>query len=61
MASEDVGLADPGALPLAVAGMQTMHAIGMPEGALALAEVAILPSRSSQEQYHPNRLQRCGR
>ena len=41
MASEDVGLADPGALPLAVAGMQTMHAIGMPEGALALAEVAI--------------------
>ena len=41
MASEDVGLADPAALPLAVAGMQTMHAIGMPEGALALAEVAV--------------------
>ena len=41
MASEDVGLADPGALTLAVAGMQTMHAIGMPEGALALAEVAV--------------------
>ena len=41
MASEDIGLADPGALPLAVAAMQTMHAIGMPEGALALAEVAV--------------------
>jgi len=40
-ASEDVGLADPQALPLAVAAMQAMHFIGMPEGALALAEAAI--------------------
>ncbi len=41
IASEDIGLADPTALPAAVAGMQAMHAIGMPEGALALAQVAI--------------------
>ena len=40
-ASEDVGLADPQALPLSVAAMQAMHFIGMPEGALALAEAAI--------------------
>jgi putative ATPase len=40
-ASEDVGLADPQALPLAMAAMQAMHFIGMPEGALALAEAAI--------------------
>ena len=40
-ASEDVGLADPQALPLAIAAMQAVHFIGMPEGALALAEVAI--------------------
>jgi putative ATPase len=40
-ASEDVGLAEPQALPLAVAAMQAMHFIGMPEGALALAEAAI--------------------
>ena len=40
-ASEDVGLADPQALPLAVAAMQAVHLIGMPEGALALAEAAI--------------------
>ena len=41
MASEDIGLADPQALPLAVAAMQAIHFSGLPEGALALAEVAI--------------------
>ncbi|MGH9784210.1 MAG: replication-associated recombination protein A, partial [Terriglobia bacterium] len=40
-ASEDIGLADPQALPLAVAAMQAVDLIGMPEGALALAEAAI--------------------
>ena len=40
-ASEDVGLADPQALPLAIAAMQAIHFVGMPEGALALAEAAI--------------------
>ena len=41
MASEDIGLADPQALPLTVAAMQAVHFVGMPEGALALAETAI--------------------
>ncbi|MBI4464401.1 MAG: replication-associated recombination protein A [Acidobacteria bacterium] len=40
-ASEDVGLADPQALPLTIAAMQAVDFIGMPEGALALAEAAI--------------------
>ena len=40
-ASEDVGLADPQALPLAVSAMQAVLRIGMPEGALALAEAAV--------------------
>jgi putative ATPase len=40
-ASEDVGLADPQALPLAVSAMQAVQFIGMPEGALALAEASI--------------------
>jgi putative ATPase len=39
-ASEDVGLADPQALPLAVAAQQAVHFLGMPEGALALAELS---------------------
>jgi putative ATPase len=40
-ASEDVGLADPGALTLALAAKEAVHFIGMPEGALALAEIAV--------------------
>jgi putative ATPase len=38
MATEDIGLADPTALPLCIAAQQAVHFIGMPEGALALAE-----------------------
>ncbi len=41
MASEDIGLADPQALPLAVAALQSVQAVGLPECVLALAEVAI--------------------
>jgi putative ATPase len=40
-ASEDVGLADPQALVLAMAAQQAVHFIGMPEGALALAELVV--------------------
>ncbi len=41
MASEDIGLADPGALRLAIAAMQAADFIGRPEGDLALAEAAV--------------------
>lgn len=40
-ASEDIGNADPQALPLALAGMNAYHALGSPEGELALAQVAL--------------------
>lgn len=40
MASEDIGLADPQALPLAVSAAQAVELVGMPEGALALVEAA---------------------
>jgi putative ATPase len=40
-ASEDVGLADPQALPLTIAAQQAVHFIGLPEGALALAEAVV--------------------
>jgi putative ATPase len=40
-ASEDVGLADPQALPLAMAAQGAVHFLGLPEGALALAELAV--------------------
>lgn len=40
-ASEDVGLADPQALPIAISAMQAFHFIGVPEGNLALAQAAV--------------------
>jgi len=40
-ASEDVGMADPQALAIAMAAQQAVHFIGMPEGDLALAEAAV--------------------
>ena len=40
MASEDIGLADPQALTLAMSAQQAMHFLGQPEGALALAQCA---------------------
>ena len=41
MASEDIGLADPNALRLAVAAKDAYHFLGKPEGELALAEITI--------------------
>lgn len=39
LASEDIGNADPQALTLATSGLQAVHAIGMPEGAIVLSQV----------------------
>jgi putative ATPase len=41
MAIEDIGLADPAALQIAVAAKDAFHFLGTPEGELALAEAAI--------------------
>lgn len=40
-AAEDVGLADPQALQIALAARDTYHALGSPEGDLAIAEAAV--------------------
>jgi len=40
-ATEDVGMADPQALVIAMAAQQAVHFVGMPEGNLALAEAAV--------------------
>ncbi len=41
MATEDIGLADPQALPLALAAVETFERLGSPEGELAIAEAAV--------------------
>jgi putative ATPase len=56
LASEDVGLADPQALVMAVSCQQAVHFVGMPEGFYAMAEctlyLALAPkSNSAGEAY----------
>lgn len=41
LASEDIGMADPSALPVANAALQAVASIGMPEARLTLAQAAI--------------------
>jgi putative ATPase len=45
-ASEDVGLADPQALPVAVAAAEALEHVGMPEARLNLAEAALYLARA---------------
>ncbi|WP_408887058.1 replication-associated recombination protein A [Kozakia baliensis] len=40
-AAEDVGMADPSALPLAIAAWETYERLGTPEGELALAQLVV--------------------
>ncbi len=46
LAAEDVGLADPQALVVAVSGQQAVHFLGMPEARLPLAEVTVYLARA---------------
>ncbi len=41
LASEDIGLAEPQALPIAVAAQQAVHFLGMPEARIPLAEATV--------------------
>src|SRR5881392_4047095 len=52
-ASEDVGLADPGALPLAIATQQAVEFVGLPEARIPLAHATAYMCRAakSREAY----------
>ena len=41
LAAEDIGLAEPQALPVAMAAQQAVHFLGMPEGRIPLAEATV--------------------
>ena len=51
LASEDIGLADPQALTVAVAAQQAVHFIGMPEGRIPLAEATVYLATAPEEQH----------
>ena len=48
MASEDIGMADPQALPLAIAARDAYEMLGSPEGELALAQLAVYLAHGAQ-------------
>ena len=48
LASEDIGLADPYALSVAVAAQQATHFLGMPESRIPLAEATIYLATSNK-------------
>jgi len=58
MAIEDIGLADPKALEQAVAAMQAVHFLGIPEGDQALAQAAIYLSVSPKSDAAYQALER---
>ncbi len=61
LAAEDVGLADPSALGVAVAAQQAAHFVGMPEGYLPLVEatlyLATAPKSNSAMRAYSNALE----
>lgn len=55
-ASEDIGLADRGALIQANAGFEAVHKIGMPEAQLILAHICIYLAKAKKSRAVPNAL-----
>lgn len=58
-ASEDIGLADRGALIQANAGFEAVHKVGMPEAQLILAHICIYLSLAKKSRAVPNALEKA--
>lgn len=56
-ASEDVGMADPQALPIAVASLTAMQNLGLPEGRIPMAEAIIYICEASKSNSVVNALE----
>lgn len=58
-ASEDIGLADPNALTLAISTMQGCQLLGMPECDVLLAQCAVYLARAPKSRAMDNSLSKC--
>lgn len=58
-AAEDVGLADPNALTVAVSAAQAVHQLGMPEARIPLAEAAIYVAKAPKSNAAYNAINRA--
>jgi putative ATPase len=59
MASEDIGNADPRALPLCVSAWQTQERLGSPEGELALAQATVYLAVAAKSNAVYNAFNQC--
>ncbi len=59
LASEDIGLADRGALIQANAGFEAVHKIGMPEAQLVLAHIVIYLAKAPKSRLVPNAMEKA--
>ena len=59
LASEDIGLAEPSALSLAIATQQTIQIIGMPEAKIALAQATIFMATCPKSNSAYNAIQKA--
>lgn len=59
LASEDVGLADRGALIQANAAFEAVHKIGMPEAQLILAHITIYLAKAPKSRVVPNAVEKA--
>ncbi len=59
LASEDIGNADPRAISVAVSGLQAVEAIGLPEGAITLAQVTTYLASCPKSNASYNALNRA--
>jgi len=50
-AAEDVGMANPAALQVAVAAAQAVHMVGMPEARIILSQAAIMVATSPNQTH----------
>ncbi len=57
-AAEDVGVADPRALPVATAALDAFRFVGLPEGLLPMTEAVALPRDGAQDQHRAHHLRR---
>src|SRR3989344_5593977 len=59
LASEDIGLADRGALIQANAGFEAVHKIGMPEAQLTLAHITVYLAKAQKSRAVANALEKA--
>jgi putative ATPase len=59
LASEDIGIADPIALTIAISTQQAVHFVGFPEGAIPLAEAAVYLATAPKSNSSYNALKKA--